>query len=143
MISMLAFTLPSASTVESADESLDSVSAVSLPLASAPAEDDAEESPELALDSAPADAEAPSPLALALASEFEPADPPPALPDELLCDSALALAASAVDSLKLTLMSGTSGVAISANAMTLADTISPNLKFLGRCMGHSPQNCFS
>jgi hypothetical protein len=125
--------------------SLESVSAVSTPassvppLDSAPAEDEASEPPELALDPAFADAEAPSPLALASALEFELADPPPALLDELLCDSALALAASAVISLKLTLISGTSGIAISANATTLADTISPNRKFLGRCIGYSPQ----
>jgi len=124
-------------------ELLDSVSAVSVPpvlsplvpLASAPADDEASESPELALDPALADAEAPSPLALAFALEFEVADPPPALLDELLFDDALALAASAVISLKLILMSGTRGVAIKANAIALAETMSPNLKLLGRCIG--------
>ena len=67
--------------------------------------------------------------------ESELADPPPALLDELLCDSALALAASAVISLRLILISGTRGVAIKANAIALADTMSPNRKLLGRCIG--------
>jgi hypothetical protein len=107
-----------------------------VPSARAPAVEEASESPDFALDPAFADAEAPSPLALALALAFEVADPPPALADEVLCDSALALAASAVISVKLTLISGTRGVAIKAKAMTLAETMSPKRKLLGRCMGN-------
>jgi hypothetical protein len=106
-----------------------------VPSARAPAVEEASESPDFALDPAFADAEAPSPLALAFALEFELADPPPALPEALLCDSALALAASAVISLRPILISGTRGVAIMANAIALADTMSPNLKLLGRCIG--------
>jgi hypothetical protein len=108
------------------------------PSASAPAVELASAPPELAFDPAFADAEAPSPLALAFAFAFELADPPPALADALLFDSALALAASAVISLRLTFTSGTRGVAIKANAITLAETMSPNRKLLGRCMGFSP-----
>jgi hypothetical protein len=138
-------TLPSPPTVAPLVELLESVpsspsSSSSLvsspPVASAPAEDEASEPPELALDPALAEAEAPSPLALALAFEFELADPPPALPDELLLEDALADAAIAVAAFSMVAsMCGTTGVATKAIASALAETISPNRNPLGRCMG--------
>ncbi|HVR68955.1 MAG TPA: hypothetical protein VMT98_20080 [Verrucomicrobiae bacterium] len=112
------------------------------PDAEAPAFDDALDPPELALEPALAFADAPAPLALALALEPELADPPPALPDEWLSEDALADAASAFTALNwIWLMSGVNGAAIKTSASALAETMSPNLKLLGRCMGILLNSC--
>jgi hypothetical protein len=118
------------------------VSVPSEPSASAPAEDDALDPPELALDPALELADAPAPFALAPALELELADPPPAEPDEWLSADALADAASAFTGLNwIWLISGTNGAAIMTSARALAETMSPNLKLLGRCMGILLNSC--
>jgi hypothetical protein len=127
--------------VDPLSASLD-VSVPSEPAAEAPALDDALDPPELALEPALELADAPAPLALAPALELELADPPPAEPDEWLSEDALADAASAFTALNwIWLTSGVNGAAIMTSASALAETMSPNLKLLGRCMGILLNSC--
>jgi len=64
------------------------------------------------------------------------------LPEELLEALALAEPANAAVGFKDDVeTSGTNGVAIKASASALADTMSPNLKLLGRCMGILLNSC--
>jgi hypothetical protein len=127
--------------VDPLSEPLD-VSVPSEPSAEADAPEEALDPPELALDPELAFADAPAPLALAPALELELADPPPALPDEWLSEDALADAASAFTALNwIWLTSGVNGAAIKTSASALAETMSPNLKLLGRCMGILLNSC--
>lgn len=114
---------------------------LSSPAAPALAEDPAVEPlPLLALELAFPLAEEPAPLALAPALELELAPAEPALLDELLEADALAAAAGVALTPRF-VTSTVMGVAIKASASALAETMSPNLKLLGRCMGILLNSC--